>query len=101
MLAHGAAGAVKRPVVPHAPTQEQGTGMTGKPWGRTKHGAMMHVRICSPDERQRHPGWDSASELPHIAALMRATKKARGRRSSRLPRRSAKREGGRAKPGAV
>src|SRR4030095_9652151 len=35
VLAHGAAGAVKRPVVPHAPPGEKGTRTTGKPWGRT------------------------------------------------------------------
>ena len=47
--------------------------MTGEPRAGDERGVMTHVRICSPDERQRHPGWDSASELPHIAALMRAT----------------------------
>ena len=59
------------------PLGEEGTEKTGKPWGRTRHGAMTHVRIRSPDELQRHPGWDSASELPHIAALMRATTRMR------------------------
>ena len=32
VFAHGAAGAVKRPVVPHAPFGEKGTEKTGKPW---------------------------------------------------------------------
>ena len=27
---------------------------TGKPWGRSEHGAMTHV--CSPDGAQRNPG---------------------------------------------
>src|SRR4030095_15128325 len=44
VLAHGAAGAVKRPVVPHAPSGKKEQEMTGKPWGRTRHGAM--TRAC-------------------------------------------------------
>ena len=39
----GAAGAALRPVVPHAPCGEEGTGMTGVPWGRSEHGAMTCV----------------------------------------------------------
>ena len=44
VLAHGAAGAVKRPVVPHAPSGGLRNRTTGAPWGRTKHGAMTCVR---------------------------------------------------------
>ena len=40
---------------------------TGKPWGRTKHGAMAHVCSSSPDGAQRNPGADSA--IPDCAAL--------------------------------
>ena len=43
---HGAAGAVNRPVVPHAPCKgkpEDKKEKTGAPWSRNKHGAMSHV----------------------------------------------------------
>jgi hypothetical protein len=38
VFAHGAAGAVKRPVVPHAPSGERRNKTTGEPWSRTTAG---------------------------------------------------------------
>ena len=64
----GAAGAVKRPVVPHAPTGEEGTRRPASPGAGREHGAM--TRVCrSPDEAQRNPGCLVASQLPDFAAL--------------------------------
>jgi hypothetical protein len=44
VLAHGAAGAVKRPVVPHAPQGKERQEETGEPRAGGERGAMM--RVC-------------------------------------------------------
>src|SRR5215470_2016176 len=43
VFAHGAAGAVKRPVVPHALSGQGRQEETGKPCGRSEHGVMTCV----------------------------------------------------------
>jgi hypothetical protein len=64
----GAAGAALRPVVPHAPTGQARTEMTGVPCGRSEHGAMTCVRTRSPDGAKRNPGL-FAESAPDFATL--------------------------------
>ena len=46
---------------------EKGTGRTGKPWGRSEHGAMTRAR--SLDEAKRNPGLSQRMGIPDFAAL--------------------------------
>jgi hypothetical protein len=73
VLAHGAAGAVKRPVVPHAPSGRLRKAFEFRDRRALKpdntRGDDARPDSCSPDAAKRNPGFLPRAQLPDFAAL--------------------------------